>query len=200
MPGNGYQPALTGSWVGPRAVLRLRLPSPPKSEGERTRALAAYYASMPTPFGQGVPTLSPENGGGVGDGSGAGGGGMGHWEDALVLGATVARALALSWSDEQFHDQFKGRGALLALQNWLGYTLPWNMELVTEYVSPRVAHWDPAQQQWMHRDPKGKEWSPGVSPNHLTLWVPNAPDAKYPQAVALAAYNQTGDAYPLTCP
>jgi ribosomally synthesized peptide (two-chain TOMM family) len=187
LPGNGYRPDLTGSWVGPGAIFTLRLPRAPA--GDQVKALAAYYSEMPTPFGQGRPRVegwiepgegTPE----VGDSAGSGGAGMGHWNDALVLGGTVLRALALSWSDQTFSEQFFGKHAIDALQSWLGYTLPWNMQLEAEQVSDVT--WN------------GKKWSPRPS-NSLRLWVPNKPDTRH-HALALASYNQTGNAYPLTCP
>lgn len=187
MAGNGYQPELTGSWVGPKAILTLRFPEAPPLD-QQARALSAYYSELPTPFGHGTIRVEPwPKGGGVppvGDDDGSGGDGMGYWSDALVLGGTVMRALALSWVDQTFSEQLFGKNAVSALENWLGYTLPWNMQL------------------WAMRDPlpkwDGSCWTPRPR-NGLRLWVPNKPDTRY-HALALASYNQTGNAYPLTCP
>jgi ribosomally synthesized peptide (two-chain TOMM family) len=187
LPGNGFKPELTGSWVGPRAILKLRFPRAPEV-AEQSRALAAYYAELPSPFGHGRIHVEPwhasEGPPPLQDSDGSGGAGMGYWSDALVLGGSVARALALSWSNSTFAEQFFGDRALEAMQNWLGYTLPWNMQLEAEQVTDVT--WD------------GTKWSPRPR-NSLTLWVPNKPETRY-QALALAAYNQTGNAYPLTCP
>ncbi len=105
LPGNGYHPEATGSWVGPRAKMVLRFPLAPDDVAIRASALAAYYQELPSPFGQkhdptsknlGAP--SPAGGGGsAGTSAGSGGAGMGHESDAFVLGGVVLRALALSW-------------------------------------------------------------------------------------------------------
>lgn len=197
-PGNGYHPELTGSWVGPQPIIRLRLPPPParalpvpEAQAEQAKALAAYYAAMPTPFGyqaRGKDAVQAQS---------ALGTSMGPWVDALLLGATVVHALALSWNDELFNSQFFGSEALLVLRNWLGYNLPWNMRIEAEGVKHDEAKWDVEQQQWQIRD--GQKWTAGVPANSLTLFVPNRPKPGF-QAVALASYNQTGPAYPLTCP
>jgi ribosomally synthesized peptide (two-chain TOMM family) len=188
LPGNGFRPELTGSWVGPKALLSLCFPQAPVIE-QQAEALAAYYKAMPSPFGQGHPSADPwdereQHQQPLGDSDGSAGSGMGHWSDALVLGGTLVRALALSWSEPLFCEQFFGGRALDALQNWLGYTLPWNMDLQAEPA--RDMKWN------------GRAWTP-MPRNRLTLWVPNRPETKH-RALALAAYNQTGDAYPLTCP
>ncbi|MDD9939583.1 MAG: BMA_0021/BMA_0022 family TOMM bacteriocin [Myxococcales bacterium] len=190
MPGNGYRPELTGSWVGPNAILELRLPKAPDDAEEHAAALAEYYALLPSPFGF-ERSEEVQDGAESGGSShqvtsaGAGGSGMGHFSDALVLGGVVMRALALSWESADFREHVFSRGrALGALQAWLGYSCPWNMDI--EAV------------------PSSIEWLPGLGfsakpRNRLTMWLPNRPEG-HGLGVALAAYNQTGDAYPLTCP
>lgn len=203
LPGAGFRPAQTGGWVGPNFLLELRLPKAP-NPSDQPLALAQYYAALPTPFGvKGkeepkkceCPCHEDEAEKGRGrvhnySSAGAGGAGMGHWSDAVVLGGVILRALALSWSDDDFRWQL-GENPLQALQNWLGYNCPWNVTLRVEYTD---LTWDAHSRAWSEK-PR----------NRLTLYLPSKPDVTVngepiSLAVALAAYNQTGDAYPLTCP
>lgn len=181
--GDGYLPTFAGRWVGPKPVLRLPFPDAPHADA--VAALAAYYQLLPTPFG-------PDTSGGE---AGPGGMGMGPVSDALVLGAVLMRAVAMHWNDrDENHlayerDLFGPQGGTPpknindALAKWLGYDCPWNMELV-------AFHWDGS---W-----DGKGWSKPPQAA-LTLFVPAAP-SHGATPFALAAYNQTGAAYPLTCP
>jgi ribosomally synthesized peptide (two-chain TOMM family) len=177
--------------------MTLRLPGAPKDVDARAQALAAYYQLLPSPFGQkqgstaagrGVPSGSPGGvGNSAGSSAGAGGAGMGHESAGFVLGGVIVRALALSWKDDTFADQLIGnKEALTILENWLGYSCPWNMQFLVEKSSAQF---------------KVKEgvWDPAPT-NQLTFFVPNAPKNVADHALALASYNQTGDAYPLTCP
>jgi ribosomally synthesized peptide (two-chain TOMM family) len=193
LPGNGYRPSLTGGWVGPDAVMTLRLPNAPAEE-QQSLALAAYYAEMSTPFGKAfkgrqdlAATFEAVDGGNGGDGSdGSDGDGLGHSNDAFVLGGVILRALALSWSSDEFRQQFFQGDALVALENWVGYNFPWNMQIKAKL--DEELEWQAGSERWS-RAPR----------NQLTLYVPNKPQTQH-QAVALAAYNETGNAYPLTCP
>ncbi len=202
LAGNGYRPAETGGWVGPDFALQLRLPPGPTSEVEQLTAITRYYALLPSPFGQlrkgekhcrdNAKTCCDRPDADLAEDSsdGAGGSGMGHWADALVLGGVIVRALALSWSNADFKQQLAS-DALTALENWLGYNSPWNMSLSVDF--------EQGGSRW-----NGKDWHPKPR-NLLRLFVPNRPTLDVSGqpvnlAVALAAYNQTGDAYPLTCP
>jgi ribosomally synthesized peptide (two-chain TOMM family) len=182
--GDGYQPAFAGRWVGPKPILKLPFPDAPTVEP--VAALAAFYELLPTPFG-------PKTSGGE---AGPGGMGMGPVSDALVLGAVLMRAVAMHWNtadgklhEAYEHDLFGPRGGKPprnindALAKWQGYDCPWNMELVAMRCD---STWD------------GTGWSKRPRAE-LTLFVPAAPtETSLP--FALAAYNQTGAAYPLTCP
>lgn len=192
LPGNGYHPELSGGWVGPRAVLTLNFPDPPTTDDQQAVALADYYFKLATPFGE----IERHGTGGGGVSSGAGGNGMGHMSDALVLGGVIARSLALSWSSTEFKQQLvktAGADALPVLANWLGYKCPWNVEI-------RVAFYGTGAGLPVWNDNDGvKKWDPKPR-NALQMYLPNKPAGSPPYAIALAAYNQTGDQYPLTCP
>jgi ribosomally synthesized peptide (two-chain TOMM family) len=174
--------------------MTLCLPAAPKNVADRAQALAAYYQLLPSPFGQKPGSSGTARGvggstGGVGTSAGtsagAGGAGMGHESAGFVLGGVILRALALSWQDPIFAQQLIGNpDALTVLENWQGYSCPWNMQFLVEASMSEF---------------KGGVWDP-VPTNRLTFFVPTAPTDVGVHALALASYNQTGDAYPLTCP
>lgn len=187
-----FDPANTGGWIGPKAELSIDFPAAPANPNDWAAAMTAYYARLPTPFGDPVP---PAPGSGVS--SGAGGHGMGHMSDAFVLGAVIIRALALSWSDAAFRSELfpnppnPTRPINGALEDYFGYRLPWNMELLAK--------------------DDGRSFLPAVGGvglgnfdqdpvNKIKMFVPQPPPGAPNKAIALAAYNQTGDQYPLTCP
>jgi ribosomally synthesized peptide (two-chain TOMM family) len=97
LPESGYAPAATGGWIGPRAQLTIEFPNPPENPDDAPAAMAAYYAALPSPFGE--AGLTPDA-----ISTGAGGHGMGHMSDAFVLGGVIVRALAISWSNSSFRD------------------------------------------------------------------------------------------------
>lgn len=184
---SGFAPAATGGWIGPRARLTIDFPAPPAVATDHPAALASYYSELPSPFGEPPPGPQPP-----GVASGAGGHGMGHMSDALVLGGVIVRALAISWADASFRQQLIGGAPINGLlMDYLGYNFPWNMDLIgragaSAFIFPQ-------------QGARGC-WSPTPT-NAIEMYVPRHPQLGGPQdALALAAYNQTGDQYPLTCP
>jgi ribosomally synthesized peptide (two-chain TOMM family) len=107
----------------------------------------------------------------------------------------------LTWSDADFATQlFRPESSLKALQNWLGYTCPWNFDIAFEQCKatwiPRSAgesgYWKNLPQNLLIMFPPGAprhDSGPGAGSKWLEI-----------QTIALASYNMTGDAYPLTCP
>lgn len=216
LPGNGFSPSRVGGWVGPNFQLQVGFPRAPTCDDGlvqaemRVSALAGYYELYPTPFGSGVrhkaPAISEQD-----SSAGSAGEGMGHWSDALVLGGVLVRALALYWQDADFRqlllqggsaphapNKYSG-GVMSVLEHWNGYTCPWNVDL---YVVERDdVVWNHKQRCWTRAkdQPKSSNDRPPTL-NELVLFVPRAPHDFDHWPIALAAYNETGSAYPLTCP
>ncbi|HKO52622.1 MAG TPA: BMA_0021/BMA_0022 family TOMM bacteriocin [Polyangiaceae bacterium] len=183
---SGYAPAATGGWIGPRARLTIQFPEQP-GDAAIPSASAAYYALLPNPFGEAPP---PDAGGAS---SGAGGHGMGHMSDAFVLGGVILRALTISWKDPIFRAQLvSGQPINGLLMDYIGYNLPWNMDLFGEVGTSVFTA--------AGQDDDLGNWGP-VPRNTLEMFMPKKPLGNgADRALALAAYNQTGDQYPLTCP
>lgn len=185
LPGSGFAPAETGGWIGPRAHLTFQFPAPP-ADVDIPAAAAAYYARLPNPFGEPQPVM-----GLAAVSSGAGGQGMGHASDAFVLGGVIVRALTVSWSNSDFRTKLTSGASINGLlMDYLGYNLPWNMDL---FGTAGTSTYVPV------KDKVGTWKDPLL--NTLEMFMPRRPAGSgADRALALAAYNQTGDQYPLTCP
>ena len=185
-------------WSGPPNEITIYLPLSPRAE-HTAEAFAAYYSRFPTFFGDGSPEPSR-----IVAAAGAGGVigplplGMGGLQQFLEFGAVVARAIALCWQEEHADSDQPIRDALLedgniGLMHYLGYGLPWNMKLYFK-PAPADCSYEPGNGSQVGR------WQ-RLPPNGLKLHLPDRPENLEASslAVALAAYNNTGDAYPLTC-
>ncbi|AOK30611.1 hypothetical protein WS67_15665 [Burkholderia singularis] len=94
------------------------------------------------------------------------------------------RAIALSWRDPVF------KAALLenpqdAIERYLNYRCPWIVDLKITEAGPECG-WDAQAQRW------------NLPRNAITFGVPKRPELAE-QAIALAAYNDSGPAYLFSC-
>jgi len=190
--GGTWKPHTTGGWYSSGEVgetLTLRLPLDPayafpkNDKGQWTEALAGFYQRYPTLFGtkdKGLDTQSYLTD-------------LGSTQPFFDFAGVIVRALALAWNDELFRGQLT-ENAANALLGWLGYTFPWGIPLkIVPTTKP----------QWVCRSRKKGtyfDWD-HLEPNTLTLAIPQKPNDSDPMIlpIALAAYNNTGPAYPFTC-
>jgi ribosomally synthesized peptide (two-chain TOMM family) len=194
--GDKWEPTIASGWCGSeRETITLRLPLDPtlalKDVDPKlwAQALADYYFEYPTLFGDGsTRPVTKEKEGEISFKQGLPAK-LGNFSEFREFGSVTMRAIAIAWSSKEFRDLFSKHGVegtLSALQNWLGYTSPWNLDIKVE-VS------------------KGARWTPDgkwqkLRPNKLTLYIPQVPPedpSVWP--IALSAFNETGPAYPFTC-
>ncbi|MFO0577273.1 MAG: BMA_0021/BMA_0022 family TOMM bacteriocin [Polyangia bacterium] len=241
--GAKWQPQQTSGWYGKgfSGQLIVKLPLVKSciqgSDAEKLRplALADFYAVRHSIFGRPQdPTHPPTTEAGLPIK-------LGVSEDRfLEFSAVMVRALALAWDDEEFKDHLLNPSSCLpALAGWLGYTSPWNMNIVVQndydavWVVPQkfkqiptgecgtVTEGQESADRWNGWQPKNsqpdskhtdstKQSGTTLSKNRLVLHLPQCPyeqqgkDEKTGDIlgiipIALAAYNQTGPAYPFTC-
>ncbi|MGK4006906.1 BMA_0021/BMA_0022 family TOMM bacteriocin [Sorangium sp. So ce1036] len=214
-----WNPGDTGGWFSPVSkheslTLRLPLDKAKVLHGVDQRywaqALAEFYQLFPTPFG---PIADPSQSGtkeSTHQSLMAYPTKLGDFHSFLELGGVIARAIALAWrqqasGDMSFTHDLMTRAAG-ALQSWLGYISPWGIDLRVE-PAPDGVRWIPPTD-----DASAGAWACGATRegeslpledylrNTLTLCLPDRPgkDATV-WPIALAAYNNTGPAYPFTC-
>jgi hypothetical protein len=202
---------------------------PGASIASEQEALAAYYDISPTLFGTSEPTAVPGGGGAQTFDIKLGTiepfeefGGVFMRMLALLWKVPAELSLA-SVPNDLF-----GPTPDVVFQRWLGYRWPWNMVMEFIKCTPNlqplpgggfVKH----AMRWVSSsDVQTGRWEfatvnpatgvlgafgPGLPPNEITLSIPDNPMTETDPSVrdvaieplALAAYNQTGECYPLTC-
>lgn len=107
------------------------------------------------------------------------------FESLLEFQEVYLRAVALAWKDAEFLAEIQ-KDARQALANYFGYICPWNLDLEFEQVTGDEFAYKP-----------GHEIK--VPLNTITVGIPKKPALVEQEAVALAAYNDSGPAYLFTC-
>lgn len=95
------------------------------------------------------------------------------------------RAVALAWNDLIFYEAFVNGDSLGALEKWFGYKCPWNINL---RVKDNGGKWKAKEKRWKKLDR-----------NKIIIGLPQKPAENKDQAIALAAYNDSGPTYLFTC-
>ncbi len=225
-----WDPVKSGGWVGKNPLISLWVPPPPNNSKQFGKAWAAYYDEFPTFLGDLQPRTPKPDGNQVGKREGHPVGeayqlGMGQWKDFLEFGGVIMRLIAMAWADERkdgedqkYRNQIveelvevqdTNEGATI-LNKWLGYTMPWNMDVQFKLSgwfkgskdAEKSCRWDDTKGQWPGSEKKDSVIKrPPSCRNSLNFYIPNmpSPDASI-DAIALSAYNVTGDQYPFTCP
>lgn len=196
-----WDPVNTGGWIGKNAVISIWLPPAPDDTKEYAQAWAAYYDKYPSFLGSktssslSTGTDSPSSEKKYGAPYPLG---MGKWSDFLEFTAVIMRLIALAWKDKQVQIELKNiqgtNKGVTILNKWLGYNMTWNMD-----VEFKLTGWDNNDYRW---DSEKMEWPvPRPCRNGLSFYIPNKPGNESSiEAIALSAYNVTGDQYPFTCP
>lgn len=190
-------------WVGPDDKFEIEIPKAPERD-QQPAALASYYSIFPTLLGGGhipVHLSSKAKGNSVETRSyttSQGGSdntlGIGGPEDLLAFGASMPNLIAYAWeSEENFKDLMSPENNPLRQGQTAGdktflFQNPWGFNIefkagTTEWKSDHDGNW---------------EWE-ALPKNVIWLNLPKPPPDKQKQAVALAAYNNSGPAYPYTC-
>jgi ribosomally synthesized peptide (two-chain TOMM family) len=193
--GASWDPEDTSGWFGTgNDQLTIHLPLDPKratgSDDPKVwvEAIADFYATHPSILG------SAGGGGGGTDAAGGVGAGRagsatypggGFTEEFLNFGSVLFEALALAWKKAEFRDVLQTKTEL-ALQGWLDFTSPWNIDL--KVVDDTTSTWT-----------KAGGWKADKRLSTLKLFLPNTPAPVAVLPIALGAYNGTGPAYPFTC-
>ncbi len=118
------------------------------------------------------------------------------YEALLEFQEVYLRAVALSWTDEAFRNEFL-KDPALALEHYFSYRLEWNSVLVA--YDPNDPH-DPnnhnATQHGWGWNPDKKAWN--LPPIETQIGLPIKPKVEE-QLLAFAAYNDAGPTYLFTC-
>ncbi|MEM7251273.1 MAG: BMA_0021/BMA_0022 family TOMM bacteriocin [Pseudomonadota bacterium] len=117
------------------------------------------------------------------------------YESLLEFSEVYLRAIALAWEEPSFARDLQ-RNAPKALRDWLDYVVPWDAEIRVRPVNREYGHFTPAC-----RD-KNDQWLPGkwtLPRNKIRYGLPERPDKHAHEAIALAAYYDSGPVYLFTC-
>ena len=113
------------------------------------------------------------------------------YESFLEFHEVWLRAIALSWKDARFKKMLLEDTAK-ALQEYLNYKSPWSIDIKATVPEDPSAKWHPAE---------GKAngyWT--LPQDTFTYGIPPKPELpEDDEAVALAAYNDSGPGYLFTC-
>ena len=155
--------------------------------------------------------------------------GMGQWSDFLEFGAVTMRFIAMAWGDAKLRKELDQAAvsvgkvkivedAIPLLHRWVGYNVPWNMRIqfkMQDWItpcdhqsgtcccfSPGTDKSSPGFWRCPGREGNSDKRRPVSCSNEIKLYVPSKPstDDGAIDAIALSAYNVTGDQYPFTCP
>ena len=224
-----WMPTEAAGWVGPNAVVSIWLPPPPPVE-DQGQAWACYYDMFPTFMGTERSNIKQQESSNQSSPPEIGEAlqlGMGQWQQFLEFGGVMMRLIAMAWTCDELRAEM-GKAldpasdipiidGIPILQRWLGYNVPWNMDIKFKltgwYDYGLDVRWhpdsDPNEEGWIIKTqgyedakwPSSKDW-PGSCRNSLHFYVPPVPDQDdwSIDAIALSAYNVTGDQYPFTCP
>ncbi len=117
------------------------------------------------------------------------------YEDLRAFALVYLRAVALSWTDEEFkarltHDP-EG-----ALTEYFNYKCPFAITLKVRELSAEEVRsgcgWQPAQ-----APTDAGNWK--LPPNEVVFSLPTRPDPMYDEAIALAAFADSGPGYLFSC-
>lgn len=192
-----WTPVGTRGWFGIADRFDVYLPDKPASADEQAAVLARYCAEFPSLLGASRRRFECEDSGG-------------HQRkkikpvvarsrddehlihpeveaptDFAEFGVITARLIALAWSDPVFAERlFTTPDARQLVQNAMDYMVPWNFQLKFHRVEGPSCDSD---DYWLE-----------FPCSAITVFMPMTPDADV-EAIALAAYNDTGAQYPFTC-
>lgn len=196
-----WEPDLAGGWVGPNAVVSVWLPPAPSNPDEFGKAWAAFYNEFPSLlvpkeenyYKEVLSEITTEEDGEqmVGQAYQLG---MGQANSFLEFGGVTMRLIAMMWNDQRVREDLSAMSGDRVLNKWLGYNIPWNMDIEFNLTDDPKFRWNEKKGKWPSPRPRKCQ-------NGLRFYIPNAPgDDPSIDAIALSAYNVTGDQYPFTCP
>lgn len=192
-----WMPVGTRGWFGIADRFDVYLPEKPATVDEQAAVLARYCAEFPSLLGASRRRYECEDNGGherkkvkrarpakQDDQH------LVHPEveapaDFAEFGVVTARIIALAWSDSDFADRlFATPDARQIVQNSMDYMVPWNFQLKFHRVEGPSNDGD---DYWLE-----------FPCSAITVFLPETPEVDV-EAIALAAYNDTGSQYPFTC-
>ncbi len=169
-----YQPIGTTGWYGFLDEFRIPLPAKPTDPAHQAASLALYCQQFPSLLGAATDDVSEAP------------------PDFAAFGVITSRLVALAWNDSFFHEQLFNRpDARELVQEAMNYIVQWNFHLkFWEYEVPS--------------SPTVDFFAGSFPRSTIIVHLPQRPAALPPQgmgveAIALAAYNDTGSQYPFTC-
>lgn len=167
-----YRPIGTSSWFGFGDEFKIPLPEQPEDPADQATALALYCQNFPSLLGaatDGVSEAPP---------------------DFAEFGVITARLLALAWKDEAFKRRlFAAEDARDLVQGAMNYIVQWNFRLKFYETGIRARPMPEGRKEAFEKLPYST----------IVVYLPRRPEQSDIEAVALAAYNDTGSQYPFTC-
>jgi hypothetical protein len=187
-----WQPIGTRGWFGFADEFEISLPAKPREPEYEAELLAEYMQVFPTMLGRGMIGIEAP-------------------DEFASFGLTTGRVFALTWSDQKFHDAlFAADDARQLVQDAMDVVVPWNFKVKfrEHAVATAPPHLENAQPPAPSEGPLGLVLDGFLSTLHfdveklpftmIRLNMPEQPEGAQ-RAIALAAYNDTGDQYPFTC-
>ncbi len=173
-----WTPVGTRGWFGYADMFEVFLPEKPERVDQHAAVLARYCAEFPSllgaskrrSYGQAKAEVYPE---------------VEAPADFAEFGVITSRIIALAWSDERFASTlFDSVDARQLVQDSMDYIIPWNFRLKFSRVPGPSSNEDAYWQSFPD--------------STITVYLPQTPELDV-EAIALAAYNDTGAQYPFTC-
>jgi ribosomally synthesized peptide (two-chain TOMM family) len=218
-----YNPKANNGWIGGTDLFLIKIPQKPKgiNESELAIALAAYYSNFTTLFGNGYAVTDtakneksnfsselcefykkfrlnyhdyegaiahniPNNLGNGGD------------ESFYGFGAIVMNIISVCWNNPEYLKFITEKNRVITPvgtehsvinDEYVSFENPWAFNIQFKEVCEGNSKWNSEARKW-----------DTIENNEIYLQFPSKPDVEKHSMRALARYNGTGPAYPLTCP
>ncbi len=170
-----WEPVGANGWFGFADSFTVYLPEKPKDKEHEADMLAEYCFRFPTMLGQPTNEYSEAP------------------PDFAAFGVVTSRILALAWLKDDYRAMlYAAEDARQLVQDSMDCIIPWNFTLkFKEFPLPDAGF---GGLHWLN----DVYW--GMFPyTEILVNLPVAPRTPELNAVALAAYNDTGAQYPFTC-
>lgn len=218
-----FNPNANNGWIGGTDLFIVKIPKKPLglNESELATALAAYYSNFTTLFGNGQAVTDSANNeksnfsnelcqfyskfeinykqyekaitqnlaNDFGDGGN---------ESFYGFGAIIMNMISVCWENPNYLSYLTSDNRVISpvgtknsivKDEYVTFQNPWAFNILFKEVSDENSKWNSETQKWEN-----------IENNEVYLQFPSKPSDEKNYVRAIARYNGTGPAYPLTCP